>query len=511
MKVVAYCRVSTNKDEQLDSLETQKRFFTEYAKRNNYSLVKIYADEGKSGTKIKNRTQLLRLLADAGRSEFDSVLIKDVSRLARNTVDFLTSIRKLKALGVTVVFVNYDQTSSDSSEFMLTMLSAIAQEESANTSKRVKFGKKMNAEKGRVPNIIYGYDKIIGDYFNLNINEEEAKVVRQIFEWYNEGNMGANKIAIELNRKGLKTKRNCKWSQNAISRIISNEMYIGKIINGKQEVQDFLTGLRKINDENDWLVVERPDLAIVDEAVFNKAQKILDSRKDTFKISGERNSEKHIFSKLIRCKTCGASFRRTVRQYQNTYIKWVCTGRNSNGVDACSNKTVIDETELLTAIRKYFTELLKDKPGVIDRIITEFNRQYKAKNENQLTEKEFVAQLGKAKKLKQKQVEMYEAEVITIDELRTKTKELNDNIDHLNDELKLVQNNINKSDLLGNILNEIFKDIDTMLKSENITNSLLSRIIEKIEIEENGHMDIYLKLFADIGLSETVHLSDNCS
>lgn len=174
VKVVAYCRVSTNKDEQLDSLESQQNFFTAYCKRNEYNLVNIYADEGKSGTKMKNRAQLLRLLSDANRQMFDIVLIKDVSRLARNVVDFLTSIRKMKSLGIKVIFVNYDQTSSDSSEFMLTLLSAIAQEESANTSKRVKFGKKQNAEQGRVPNIVYGYDKIPGDYFNSNINEKRS-------------------------------------------------------------------------------------------------------------------------------------------------------------------------------------------------------------------------------------------------------------------------------------------------------------------------------------------------
>ena len=233
MKVVAYCRVSTNKEEQLDSLESQQKFFGEYSKRNGYSLIKIYADEGKSGTKMKNRTELLKMLSDANKGLFDVVLIKDVSRLARNTLDFLTSIRKLKALGIKVIFVNYDQTSSDSSEFMLTMLSAIAQEESANISKRVKFGKKINAEKGRVPNLIYGYDKIPGDYFNLSINETESAVVKQIFDMYTEKNMGENRIALELNRRGLKTKRNCKWSQNAVARILSNEIYIGKIVNGK--------------------------------------------------------------------------------------------------------------------------------------------------------------------------------------------------------------------------------------------------------------------------------------
>ena len=164
-EAVAYCRVSTNKDEQLDSLEAQQEFFQLYAQNHGYQLVEIYADEGKSGTRMRNRTELLRLLADAQERRFDTVLIKDVSRLARNTVDFLTSIRRLKALDIAVIFINYDYTQAESSEFMLTMLSAIAQEESANTSKRVKFGKNLNAQKGRVPNFIYGYNKLPGEYF----------------------------------------------------------------------------------------------------------------------------------------------------------------------------------------------------------------------------------------------------------------------------------------------------------------------------------------------------------
>lgn len=508
MKAVAYCRVSTNKDEQLDSLEAQQRFFTEYANRNNFSLVKIYADEGKSGTKMKNRTQLLKMLSDANHGLFETVLIKDVSRLARNTVDFLTSIRKLKALGVKVVFVNYDQTSSDSSEFMLTMLSAIAQEESANTSKRVKFGKKMNAEKGRVPNFIYGYDKIPGDYFNLLINEEEAKIVRRIFTMYVAQESGAHKIAHELNRVGLKTKRGFTWTQNAVSRILTNEMYIGKVINNKQEVEDFLTGKRKIKSSDEWIKIDRPDLAIIDEMTFAKAAKILAKRKDNFNITGERLSEKHIFSKLIKCKCCGASFRRYVRTFKNTYVKWVCTGRNANGADSCPNSVVIDEAELLNSIREYFAGLLRDKPGVIDRIVTEFNRLYRKKDENQLSEKELTSQLSKLRKTKEKYMEMYTADIIKIDELREKTAELNESIEKLTEDLRLIQNNITKGDLLKNILSETFKDIDSILASVEITNSMLSRVIERIEVDENSNVDIYLKLFSDIGLESTVHVRD---
>ena len=140
----------------------------------------------------------------------------------------------------------------------------------------------MNAEKGRVPNIVYGYNKTIGDYFNLEINQEEAAIIRQIYQWYTNEGYGAAKISNKLNERGLKTKRNCQWSQNAVCRILTNELYTGKIINGKQEVADFLTGRRTDKDETDWMVVERPDLRIIEPEVYEKAQQILQSRNKAF-------------------------------------------------------------------------------------------------------------------------------------------------------------------------------------------------------------------------------------
>ena len=313
MNIAAYCRVSTDKEDQLNSLEAQKEFFSEYTKRTGDNLVRLYADEGISGTKIKNRKEFLRMMSDAEHGLFDMVVVKDISRFARNTVDLLQNVRKLKALGIETQFLTANMTSMGNSEFVLTIFGALAQEESANTSKRVKFGKKMNAEKGRVPNIVYGYDKTIGDYFNLTINQEEAAVVRQIYEWYIKDGYGAAKISIFLNERGLRTKRNCQWSQNGVCRILTNELYTGKIINGKQEVTDFLTGQRADKDASEWMVVERPDLQIIDMETFEQAQQIMKSRGRAFKVDKQRQSNKYLFSTLIKCKECGWSFRRVVR------------------------------------------------------------------------------------------------------------------------------------------------------------------------------------------------------
>ncbi len=142
------------------------------------------------------------MMADAEHGMFDMVVVKDISRFARNTVDLLQNVRKLKALGIENQFLTANMTSMGNSEFVLTIFGALAQEESANTSKRVKFGKKMNAKKDRAPNIVYGYDKTIGDYFNLAINEEEAAVIRQIYQWYIQDGYGEAKISNFFNERG---------------------------------------------------------------------------------------------------------------------------------------------------------------------------------------------------------------------------------------------------------------------------------------------------------------------
>ena len=181
MRIAPYCRVSTDKTDQLNSLEMQKKFYGEFAERNNHEIVHMYADEGISGTQMRKRPEFMRLMRDARLGKFDMVVTKDISRMARNVVDFLQSIRELKAIGIPVVFVNTNLSTEDG-ELVLTMLAMVAQQESENTSKRIKFSKSLNAEKGRVPNIIFGYDKTIGDYFNLNINTFEANVVRRIYQ-----------------------------------------------------------------------------------------------------------------------------------------------------------------------------------------------------------------------------------------------------------------------------------------------------------------------------------------
>lgn len=504
MNIAAYCRVSTDKSDQLNSLEAQKKFFTEYTQKNGHSLVRLYADEGISGTKTKNRKEFLRMMRDAKQGLFQMVVVKDISRLARNTVDLLQSIRTLKALGIETTFLTSHMTVLGQSEFILTIFGAMAQEESANTSKRVKFGKRLNAEKGRVPNLVYGYDKTPGDYFHLAINERESEIVRRIYKWYLDDGYGAAKIANLLNEQGIKTKRNCRWSQNAVCRILTNELYTGRIINGKQEVADFLTGARTDRDRSEWLVTERSELRIVEPEQYRKVQEILHGRHETFHTNHERQSSKHLFSTLIQCKECGWSFRRVVRTYQNTYVRWVCSGHNGKGADSCPNAVTIDEDELIRSLEGYFSDLLKNRKNVTQQVVREFTRIYRAKNDNESYERDLSTRLAKLKRARQRYLDLYGDELISREELQEKIGGMKPEMERLETDLKLVRRHLDKGSHLEGLIERTFEDMEHITSVRDMTNGQLKKIVRKIEVDRDGNVDIYLRLLGDLGLEETV-------
>ena len=506
MNIAAYCRVSTDKEDQLNSLEAQKSFFTEYTQNSGHNLVKLYADEGISGTKIKNRTEFQRLMRDAQKGLFEMVVVKDISRFARNTVDFLQSIRRLKALNIETVFLTANQTVLGNSEFILTIFGALAQEESSNTSKRIKFGKKINAEKGRVPNLVFGYDKIPGDYFNLKINESEAKTVRKIFEMYTTDELGAARIANTLNNCGIKTKRGFDWTQNAVTRILTNEIYIGKIVNGREEVEDFLTSKRRKRDETEWYIAERPELKIIDDDTFHLTKSIMDKRKNAFSANHERSSSKHLFSTLIKCSECGHSFRRTM--YKGN-ARWVCSVRNVNGKSACENAVVLEENILIKKLREYFSEIMKNKDTMIKNIAAEFERVYKNKNDNEEQNGKLNEHKASLEKKRQKYMDMYVDEIISRSELNEKIKGIDIELEKIKNELLITEYNLSRGDMLETVLKKTFDGIGGVTDISAMTNADMKQIINRIEVDKDGHIDIYLNLFGEIGIDESFLICDN--
>lgn len=508
MKIAAYCRVSTEKEAQIDSLEKQIEFFNEFTKKNGYELYKLYADEGISGKQIKHRKQFQQMMEDAKHKKFEKVVVKDVSRFARNTVDLLQSVRELKSYGVQVDFLNNGEVMEGGSEFILTILGAMAQQESANMSKRVKFGKDITAKKGRVPNLVFGYDKIPDERYTLKINEEEAKIVKEIFESYVYKGIGTTKIAWNLNDRGIRTKKTkSKWVQTSIVRMLKNPIYTGRVTNKKSEVTDFITGTRKELPEEEWIVVERPEMRIISDELFNRAQEILAQRSNEFKLNNKREKTEYVFSTLIYCKHCGYSFRRIKRKYTADgpeYIRWVCSGRNSMGVNHCPNTTVIDEEELLNAIKIYLKSIIKNKKDFMKAVEKEFEKITKLRKNNERNEESLLKEIEKVTVKKQKYMEMFQNEIINIQELKKYTNPLNEDIARLERELKLITSEIKEKDVLEKELNKTIKTVDDILNNQTITNAMLKTIIDVIEVDSDSNVEVRLKLLNEIGTNEPV-------
>ena len=508
MKIAAYCRVSTEKEAQIDSLEKQIEFFNEFIKKNGYELYRLYADEGISGKQIKHRKQFQQMMEDAKHKKFDKVVVKDVSRFARNTVDLLQSVRELKSYGVQVDFLNNGEVMEGGSEFILTILGAMAQQESANMSKRVKFGKDITAQKGRVPNLVFGYDKIPNERYTLKINEEEAKIVKEIFESYVYKGIGTTKIAWNLNDRGIRTKKTkSKWVQTSIVRMLKNPIYTGRVTNKKSEVTDFITGTRKELPEEEWIVVERPEMRIISDELFNRAQELLEQRSNEFKLNNKREKTEYVFSTLIYCKHCGYSFRRIKRKYTADgpeYIRWVCSGRNSMGVNHCPNTTVIDEEELLNAIKIYLKSIIKNKKDFMKAVEKEFEKITKLRENNERSEESLLKEIEKVTVKKQKYMEMFQNEIINIQELKKYTNPINEDIARLERELKLITSEIKEKDVLEKELNKTIKTVDDILNNQTITNAMLKTIIDVIEVDSDSNVEVRLKLLNEIGTNEPV-------
>ena len=496
-RMAAYCRVSTKKEEQIDSLEHQKAFFEEYARQNQYELIAIYADEGKSGTKLKKRTEFLKMLQDAKKHAFDVLVVKDISRMARNTLDFLESFRELKQLGIETRFANSNLSSTDS-EFTLTILAAIAQEESANISAKVKFGKSINARRGRIPNLTYGYDKIPGDYFNLSINESEAAIIRQIFEWYVRDGYGSSQIAAMLNARGILTKRRSRWGQKAVCRILQNPIYTGLIINGKQQVSDFLTSKRETKSPDKWYRTQNENLRILDNGIFWKAQELLKQRNQAFRVNHIRQSNKYLFSTLIYCKNCGYSFRRLARQRTyGSYIRWVCSGRNSAGADSCKNTVKIDEDELIDVLQQYFVQILSAQDMILQRMQESIERSV-MQSDNGDKLKKLIVERDKLKNRKNRFVELYADGLLSRAELEEKVGDSAERLQKLEAQITVLQRTEADWELMKAQIQQMFMKIEDIVDVRSMTNAQLKEIVKRIEVSADGTVDIQLHCLSDM-------------
>ena len=492
MNIAAYCRVSTGKEDQLDSLSHQKEFFIRYAQRNGHDLFRVYADEGISGTSLKRREEFNRLMHDARCGLFQAVVVKDVSRLARNTVDFLVSIRQLKAMGINTVFLTANMDSMGDSEFVLTLFSAMAQEESGNLSKRVKFGKKLNAEKGRVPQGLFGYDRI--DNFTLAVNPEEAQIVRSIFSLYTQQGLGCRSISQTLNREGSRTKYGKDWNARGVRRVLVNPVYRGILVNHKYEIQDFLTGKQVSLPKEQHLYHPRPEWAIVSPEVFQRAQDILESRQIRYDASEPfrqgRYSGRHLFSTLIKCEHCGRSFTRKTYTYAQTRVYWHCSTNDRYTAQGCDNCISLNEPELIRQLQQYFASLIPCKETFIADILSRLEELRPGAEDPAQRRRDLETRRRQLLSRKDRYRELYASDLLTLPELKAKLARIQEDLKQTD---AVLEQSLQSPAPAGSRAAPEY--ILRFLALDTMTNADLRRIIHNICVSRDGSVRIELKKF----------------
>ena len=376
LRVAAYCRVSTDQEEQESSYEAQISYYTEkIGKNNDWQMAGIFADEGITGTQAKKRPEFLKMIRLCRQRKIDMVLTKSLSRFARNTVDSLNYIRELKALGIAVIFEKENiNTLETDTEMMLTIMSCFAQAESESISKNVSWGIRQSFKNGNVPMQyarLLGYKK--GDGGNAEIIPDEAEVVREIYRCYLDG-MSMNLIADRLNAKGLTTKGSgSPYRKAVVQRILTNEKYTGDALLQKTYVTDCITKkTRKNNGELPMYLVKNHHEPIISRDDFNRVQEEMARRAAKRAIADKltkteqgKYSAKYALSELLICGECGSHYRRvtwTAKGFKE--IKWRCISRIQYGKKKCHSSPTVDEQALHRAIVSAINEFCEVKDDV---------------------------------------------------------------------------------------------------------------------------------------------------
>ena len=386
LRVAAYCRVSTNSEEQLNSYENQKAYYTEKIMTNpDWTMVDVFADEGKTGTSACKRKDFLRMIRQCRQGKIDMILAKSVSRFARNTVDTLNYTRELRSLGIPVIFEEQNINSiHPESEFLITIHGAFAQSESEDTSSRVRWGIQQSMRTGKA-NIqfktLLGYKK--GPDGEMVIEPEQAETVKLIYEMYLSGKT-LRSIKESLEARGLQNAAGTtEWTTSNLRTILSDEKYCGDVLRQKTFIRDCIskqvvknTGQRPkylIQNHHDAIIPREQFDAVQFEMARRKAQ--TDRSRKSVPTGMGKYSGKYALSGLLFCGECGTAYRRVVwTQHGEKRAVWRCTSRLDYGKKYCKDSPTLDEEPLQQAVLAAINESMSDH-GILTAQLTDAMEQ----------------------------------------------------------------------------------------------------------------------------------------
>ena len=502
-RVAAYCRVSTDHEDQANSFESQQRYFRQYIERNpDWELYEIFADEGISGTNTKKRSEFKRMIACAKEGDFDLIITKEISRFARNTLDIIYYTRDLKKHGVGVIFMNDNINTLDGdAELRLAIMSSIAQEESRKTSERVKWGQKRQMEQGVVfGRSMLGYDVKDG---KMTVNEDGAKIVRLIFHKFANENKGTHVIARELREAGITPMRVKEWSNTVILRVIRNEKYCGDLVQKKTFTPDFLSHEKKYNrGEEEFVIIKDHHEPIVSRELFEKANRILDEKSLTQE-GKAKHSNRYPFSGKIKCGCCGSSY---VARYKNRkngtrYKAWRCYKSATQGSPhtdkagnplGCSNPSIRNEDAV--HIMYLVTRSLQLEEKKITANLLSVIQSVLSVNTNYSHIEKLKEQIQTVEDKRTQLIDLCISGAITKQEFITKREACDKEISALQDTISGIDQQHLLADQQESVMKEITAAIHEIVSGVEYEDAFYSQILDKMVVQSKDTVDVYLNL-----------------
>lgn len=493
LRVAAYCRVSTSSDEQLESLEAQKKHYDSYIKEHDdWEYAGLYYDEGITGTKKECRAGLLEMLNDCRLSKIDFILTKSISRFSRNKIDCLTMVRELLRLGIGIFFEKENiNTKTMNDEFLLTVLSSIAETESRSISSNVKWGVQKRMREGTYKQATPAYGYTFNKDKQYEIDEEKAKVVRLIYNSTLNG-VGEYKLAKELNEKDIPSPKGGTWNSSIISDILTNERYCGDCLFGKTySDSDFKR--HENHGESERILIENHHEPIISRDQFEKVQDLRAQRRRERNI--ERNTNKyrvhHTFTRKLKCGYCGHYLKhRTIKsRVSKPYEIWVCETHNNNK-DACDLKPISQE-----AIENSFTTMINKLIFSKKKIIEPFVREIKSRkpSTSEYRIKEIEKELDENARRKQAISELAAQSVLDAKyflnakaELKSKRQELINEKEILKANLKNGSNEIDEAKKLERLISQL-------KISDQFDKELFLQIVDYIVFHSRDQAEFHLK------------------
>ena len=503
LRVTDYARVSTDHLEQKKSLQNQVEHFEQYIKENpNWTYIPGYVDDGITGTSDIKRDNFMKMIEDARLGKFDLIVTKEISRFSRNTLDSIKYTRELLSYGVAVLFVNDNiNTAQSDSELRLTIMASMAQDEIRRLSERVKFGMNRAIERGEIlgNDLLYGYKKD-RDSGILNIIEEEAKIVRRIYELYAVEQLTLSKIAKTLNNEGVKTCQNKKWCISTISRMIENPKYKGYYCAKKSEIVDYMTKKIKYFEKGDWVIYEDKIRIppIVDEDLWDRANNRLMLRKKAFMMRKEDKNiykNRYLYSAKIYCAKHNTVFHRREFRKNKKDITWVCSLYLKNGKTACDSPN-IRESELDEIFKDLISKLQIDSIDIVNTLIS----YYKNLEIDTGIDEEISCIENKINNLYTKKDKILELTIqggLSNDEFYERNNLFNDKINILINELNQLKLDKDKLKTTTDKTKELEDILKSKVNSKSTTNKIISSLLNHIVVSKinNNKNNMQLNIF----------------